>query len=357
MAERRQRNRGAQARVLSLAELEEVRLILRGGSVVDWYRLNYDHEDDINAFLRLCEMDLDDPACMARLAAIRRRAADYLDAELRYEVPEKFVTCPVQDLFLKASNKRGRRRDRFMACLLLKVMHIVFHADAREFRHGASLPQDEIADLLLAKVNAFQASLIDSEFPLAAFSGGKKSKSSVYTKLLLKRSYHAATIHDMVRFKFVVEKPSDLIPLINKMARELIPFNYVVPSASINHLINFTALVESHAAYRDQAPKFQVELGHEEQALRPLNEFSAETYQVINFVADMPVAVPEYKRPKAVPPQEEGRVVFALAEFQLVDAVTEAANEKGAAAHEAYKGRQISAVRERLERGMRPKGP
>jgi uncharacterized protein (TIGR04552 family) len=58
---------------LSLAELEQVRLVLRGGSVVDWYRLRFDGPDDVRAFLRISEGDADDPRDIARLERRRRR--------------------------------------------------------------------------------------------------------------------------------------------------------------------------------------------------------------------------------------------------------------------------------------------
>ena len=44
---------------LALSELEQVRLILRGGSVVDWFRLRFDALDDVRAFLTLQGADID----------------------------------------------------------------------------------------------------------------------------------------------------------------------------------------------------------------------------------------------------------------------------------------------------------
>ena len=44
---------------MGLKELERVRLILRGGSVVDWRRLHFRNRDEVDRFLRLCGLDLD----------------------------------------------------------------------------------------------------------------------------------------------------------------------------------------------------------------------------------------------------------------------------------------------------------
>lgn len=351
--ERRERERRDDARALTLAELEAIRLTLRGGSVVDWYRLNFDDESEIRTFLRLLEGDLDDPADVARMQHLREAASQYLTDTHAYRVPDELLLCPPIELFWYASAKRGRRRDRFFACLMLKVMHIIHHIEARELRYRLSLPHSQIAGLIVDKVDNFANLLRAEGFPLARYTGGEKTLESLITKLLVKKEHHAATIHDLVRFRFVVEKPADLVPLLHQMTTRLLPFSYVVPGSTVNHLVNFTALIESHEAYRKVSDEFQVELGHEENALPLLNEFSGPTFRVINFAADVPVRVPEGSCSET--DAELGRVVFGLAEFQVVDAESDLQNEAGDNRHDRYKGRQLSRVRARLERGLRRK--
>jgi uncharacterized protein (TIGR04552 family) len=164
----------------------------------------------------------------------------------------------------------------------------------------------------------------------------------------------AATIHDRVRFRFIVKHPQDVVDLLARMTERLFPFNYVAPGQTVNHLINFTAFVESHPEYRAIAPNLQLELGQEEQSLRPLNEFSGPSYAVINFVVDVPLRVPDDVLLK-IPADDGdlGRIVFALAEVQIVDEQTDAKNEQGENRHERYRARQLAIVRERLERGKR----
>ncbi len=341
-------------RTLSLFELEQVRLILRGGSVVDWYRLRFEAPEEVARWLALLGGDVDDPIDRSRLDRLRAEAARYLGDEHGYRIPAELLTCEAVDLFLFASEKKGRRRDRFFACLLLKVMHIVHHIEARELRYRLPLSQAGIFDMLVDKVDSFADDLRRENFPLARYEGGQKTTTSLLTKLLVKKEHHAAAIHDRVRFRFVVENPIDLVDLLARMGERLFPFNYLAPAQTVNHLINFTAFVESNAAYRAFANDLQLELGQEEQALRPLNEFSGPSYAVINFVVDMPLRVPEEVLLK-VPVDDEdlGRVVFALAEFQLVDVGTDLMNEQGENRHERYRHRQLAIVRERLERGKR----
>ncbi|MGB5350162.1 MAG: TIGR04552 family protein, partial [Polyangiales bacterium] len=51
----------------SLADLEAIRVLLRGGSVVDWHRLNFADEQEAEAFVRAQEIDPHDPSDAARV--------------------------------------------------------------------------------------------------------------------------------------------------------------------------------------------------------------------------------------------------------------------------------------------------
>ncbi len=340
-------------RALTLAELEQVRLILRGGSVVDWYRLQHETIDDVKSFIHLLGGDADDPEDLVRLVHLRDLAAHYLQEEHGYKPPPELLSCPPLELFLYASEKRGRRRDRFFACLLLKVMHIVQHIEARELRFRLPLSQSRLAELLVEKVDVFAAALRAEGFPLVSYVGGEKSRTSLITKLLVKKEHHAAAIHDRVRFRFVVERPLDVLTLMPQMTSRLFPYNYVAPGQSVNLLINFTALIESHERYREYAQDLQLELGHEEQSAGHVNEFSGPTYRVVSFIVDVPIRLPDALLPSAADRAGLGRVIFGLAEMQLVDRETDEENERGENRHDRYRARQHMKVRDRLERGMR----
>ena len=51
----------------TLADLEAVRILLRGDSVIDWHRLHLEDEASARAFLESQEFQPDDPADRARL--------------------------------------------------------------------------------------------------------------------------------------------------------------------------------------------------------------------------------------------------------------------------------------------------
>ena len=46
---------------MGLKELERIRLILRGGSVIEWRRLHFKLWDEVDRFLRLCQIDATRP--------------------------------------------------------------------------------------------------------------------------------------------------------------------------------------------------------------------------------------------------------------------------------------------------------
>jgi uncharacterized protein (TIGR04552 family) len=68
---------------------------------------------------------------------------------------------------------------------------------------------------------------------------------------------------------------------------------------------------------------------------------------VLNFVAELPVRLPE----RAVD-AGDGRIAFCMVELQLVDRETSLANEQGENAHLRYKRRQLRKVLRRLSRGL-----
>src|SRR5205823_13194069 len=114
----------------TLGDLERMRLILGGGSVIDWRRLHFQTKEEVDHYLRLCLSEPDDPFDRARLQRILDEAVAYLRPSFRYRVAEE-VARPrqVQDLFLLAAGAREPQRLRRIACLVLKVMHVVHHVE------------------------------------------------------------------------------------------------------------------------------------------------------------------------------------------------------------------------------------
>ena len=338
----------------TLGDLERMRLILRGGSVIEWRRLHFQTREEVDRYLRLCLFDPDDPFDRERLQRILDEAVGYLRTTFRYVVTEE-VAHPqhVQDLFLYASGV-GNPKLRRIACIVLKVMHVVHHVEARGRLHRARLSEGELMKLVTHRVDGAIEQLRREGFPIQLAAGSVKTRHSVITKLLAKKETLAAQIYDRVRYRVVTADREHVLPVLVRLCDLLIPFNFVVPGQTQNTLISFRRLVQNHSGLRALAPELQVGLhleGHDS-AGNGKNEFSGGSYKVLNFVVDLPIRLPR----EAVE-ANDGRIAFCMVELQLVDEATAAANERGENSHSRYKKRQLLTVLRRLSRGLVvPKG-
>ena len=334
----------------SLGDLERMRLILRGGSVIDWKRLHFTSKEEVDDYLRLCLFEPDDPFDRSRLSQVLDEAVDYLRKSFRYKISAEIAEpAQVQDLFLLASGV-GNPKLRRMACLVLKVMHVVHHVEARRLLYRARLSEEELMQLVTTRVDTVIETLRREGLPIAAAAGSVKTRHSIITKLLSKKETLAAQIYDKVRYRVVTPGREQVLPTLVRLCELLIPFNFVVPGQTQNTLISFRKLVHDHPHLRTLLPHLQIGLhleDHDRREEAPANEFSGDSFRVLNFVVDLPVRLPE----RAVD-AGDGRIAFCMVEMQIVDRDTAAANEKGANAHKRYKKRQLLKVLRRLSRGL-----
>lgn len=339
----------------TLADLEAIRVILRGGSVIDWHRLNFRAPEEIAEFLRVHEFYIDNRADLARLEAIKSEAIQYLRRNFEYPIPRSIQAATAFDLFALAS---GKGHKQVCACIILKVMHIIHHLQGRELLYVLPLSDAEVFHLVEQKVYRVVGGMLAAGLPITEFLGGRKNRDSLYTKLLSKTETIAAQIYDKLRFRIVTRTREDIFPVMNYLTRRLFPFNYVIPGESKNTLIDFRAFCDQHPRLRAMLPEAQGGALDDSASAVVDNKFSAQDYRVIHFVVDMPVRVPK-KVLDAAPPAAAklGPVIFVLTEFQIVDAETEALNETGEASHARYKERQRMAVMDRLRLGFRKPPP
>ena len=190
------------------------------------------------------------------------------------------------------------------------------------------------------------------DFPILEFIGGRKNKDSLYTKLLSKPDASASQIYDKVRFRIVTRTERDIFPVLNYVQRSIVPFNFVIPGQSTNTLARFHDYCQSEPALTKLVPKLQLPLDVEDGLSAIDNRFTAPSYRIVHFVADVPVRVPD-KVLAAAPAAtaDLGHTIFVQTEFQLLDRATDESNEAGDASHQAYKARQKLAVMHRLKVG------
>ncbi|TMA09744.1 MAG: TIGR04552 family protein [Deltaproteobacteria bacterium] len=330
----------------TLGDLERMRLILGGGSVIDWRRLHFQTKEEVDHYLRLCLFEPDDPFDRGRLQRILDEAVDYLRTTFRYAVAEEVAQpAQVEDLFLLASGV-GDPKLRKIACLVLKVMHVVHHVEARGLLYRARVSEDEVCQLVTQRVDNCIAQLRREGFPVVAAAGSVKTRHSLITKLLAKKETLAAQIYDKVRYRVETTDRDHVLPVLVRLCDLLIPFNFVVPGQTQNTLVSFRELLRDWPSLKPLAPELQMDLQEGEQEPEQ-NEFSGDSYKMLNFVAELPVRLPE----RAVD-AGDGRIAFCMVELQLVDRETALANERGENAHLRYKRRQLRRVLRRLSRGL-----
>jgi uncharacterized protein (TIGR04552 family) len=321
---------------LTLADVDAIRLLLRGDSVIDWHRLNYADHAEVDRFLRLNEFDPDNEEEMARLEETRGDAVEYLSRAFAMAIPDEVAgDLPARDLFLVASSHGPHQK---WACVVLKVMHIIHHINGRAGLLKMSVSDEIIFREIELKVMQVVEQLRAAGAPLAEWEWSRKPRDSQITKLLAKRSTLAASIYDKLRFRLIVPTPEDLVPMLATLTRQLIPFNYVVPGETVNQLLDLQQISLERLGANGPVPS---EI--------PYNEFSGPDYRIINFVADLPLRMERLLPPTEQPP-DNAHVVFVLTEFQIADKATALRNESGLSSHEAYKARQHERVRMRLFR-------
>jgi Region found in RelA / SpoT proteins len=309
----------------TLADLEAIRLILRGDSIIDWRRLGLEREDQVREFLAAHELRAEDASDRMRMEHVKAESIAYLRRQFDYPIPRPVEKATVPEL-IQLSSGRGHRG--MCACTILKCMHIIHHLDGRELLFVLPMSDQEVFHIVEEKVYRVIGGMLAGGFPIIEFVGGRKNKDSLITKLLSKQETIAAQIFDKLRFRIVTRTREDIFPILQYLTKKLFPFNYVVPGQSINSIFSNDDYTPSD------------------------NQFSAETYRIIHFVVDMPVRLPKRILDRAPPSAGQlGNVIFVICEFQIVDRDTEANNEIGDASHAKYKERQKKAVMRRLQLG------
>lgn len=338
----------------TLHDVESLRLILRGGSVIDWHRLDFTSVEEVHAFIRNHDLEPDSPEDLEYLRGIQAQAISYLRRNFAFAIPKPVEESAFVDLVLTASSNGHRQQ---CACTILKAMQIINHMSGRELLFRLPVSDRDLFHLVEEKVYRVVGRMLSEGFPIDEFVGGRKNLDSTYTKLLSKPESSTAALYDKLRFRIVTRQREDLLPVLLYLSQQIFPFNYVMPSQSTNTIFHFRSFCERHPDLAKFVSGFQ---GKDDDALTPGdNRFSDPEYRTIQFVCDVPVRVPPHLLELAPSGSEAlGRVVYMLCEFQLLDADTEATNESGAANHDAYKQRQREAVFRRLRLGARePKKP
>ncbi|MFT3709089.1 MAG: TIGR04552 family protein [Archangium sp.] len=340
---------------MGLKELERIRLILRGGSVIEWRKMHFKTWDEVDRFLRLLQIDPTRSNDEAWVRTVLADAVEYLRRTFNYRVAEA-VANPnmIHDLFLFASGQVDRKY-RKIACIVLKTMHVIQHIEARDLLFKIAVPEAELAQMVTQRVGSVMEEARQKGLPIVEFSDSIKTRESTITKLIAKKDSTAAAIYDRTRFRVIVKERVDIIPTLYFLTQRLLPFNFIVPSQTENTLIRFKDLVKAYPNFKKYARQLHLDLDYEERELaaRTGNTFSGSTYRVLNFVADVPLRLDAFLPPPELDDRtRQCRITLATCEFQMADEKTAGENERGENSHERYKQRQRDVVLKRLSTGL-----
>jgi len=240
-----------------LFDVETVKLILRGESVVDWHRLNLATEQRAVELLEAMEYHPAEPADRARLDKVKYEAISFLRRHFDFPIPKPVERASVEELMLIASGKGHRQ---LCACTILKAMHIVHHVECRELAFSLPMSMQDVFKLVEEKVYRVIGDMLAAGFPITEFIGGRKNKDSLYTKLLSKTETTAANVYDRIRFRIVTRSADDILPTLLYLSKRVFPFNQVIPGQSLNTMFPLKSYLSSSSRFVVLCPCFSLGL-------------------------------------------------------------------------------------------------
>lgn len=326
-----------------------LKVVLKGRSVIDSPRLHFGNEEEAREFLKVNEFDVSRPKDLERLQAIHLEAVSYLQRELKLEIAKELLNPgKILDLFLIAASAKDKALQK-QACAVLKTMNIVNHIDGRELLYNCPISLRDLFSLAEDKVERSLSALqrnAGAGSPLLRYAGGRKPKESVVTKLLCKRETIAAQVYDRVRYRIVTRKREDIAVVLLHLFRTVLPFNYVIPGASVNQLL----ATAGGERLKKNLLSLKKALSKTSWTSTGTMEYSGRNYKVCKFVVDIPVRMDNFLAQTGGAPYRDslGTIAYVLVEFQIVDEATDAANNAGESSHEKYKIRQKRGVLRRL---------
>ncbi len=332
---------------ICLSDLEAVRLILSGNSVIDWNRASFRSLEEVDRFLTVLHLDWESSVDQERIRSMFLSAMHYLEDHLNLPCSSEIKEIEdIRQIFIWASDLNVTSERQTIACTVLKLMHVLQHMDAAALRHRAPLAEERLLAFAEQQILGVKSAWFAADIGVVEFYGSRKTRESTISKLLAKKEDVASTIFDKLRFRIITKEADDVLPLLIWLHRNAFPYNFVIPGQSHNNLVSFRKMAEQVPF--DSIPDNGI---RGEESSENLNMFSSASYKSINFIVDVPVCIDQLVDVST--DSTLGRVVFVMAEFQIVDESTGQMNEQGDNAHALYKDRQLEKVKERLQFGIR----
>jgi len=227
------------------ALIDAIGLMLYGNSVIDYTRLNFKSDSEIENFLKLNNFILTEPRASRRLYHIYNDALGYLSS-LDIDIPQEFKEpIDIKDLFRYASYMKGSKIFSKISCSILKVMHIIHHLESRELMYRTSISIERLFSACEEKVSRAISNLNRSGIPIYHYSTSRDNIFDRITRLTARKEIIAAQLFEKASFKIITEKKEDILFVLKHLCSNVFPFNYVVPGHSSNNYFDLLTALKS----------------------------------------------------------------------------------------------------------------
>lgn len=370
------------------------RVVLGGGSSIDQAGLHLQSRDEARDFAYHYGYDLDIPHHRAHVVRVFEDAMAFTEevilAGTGLDIPGEIMELqdPL-DLLLWASRRPKDTLQRW-SCVLLRVMHTLFHVDNNVYLRFLPEIQQQIFEhydrVLIPQSDGTWVLRGKYEVPLLAVKRKEsKDRVSMLLKLLHKPENVAETIYDQIGIRFVAEDLVGVLAVIRFLLdHHVLMATHIKPSRTRNLMIDMEAMQRWMAGLPDGFLLGRLSREEREMLARSLmlrqrkgeaNPFSASAYSALQFTARTLVrlpspAVPALTKiqsrfralgrpeeadllhiPELIQEQEEFTFFFAH-EVQIMEKTGYESVVSGPASHSEYKLRQREAARKRVLQGI-----
>jgi uncharacterized protein (TIGR04552 family) len=239
------------------ALIDAIGLILHGNSVIDYTRLNFKSDSEIENFLRLNNFVLTEPRSYRRIYHIYNDAIRYL-LSLDMDIPQEFKEpIDIKDVFRYASFIKGSRLFSKISCSILKVMHIIHHLESRELMYRTSISIERLFSACEEKVSRGISELNRNGIPIYHYSTSRDNIFDRITRLTARKEIIAAQLFEKASFNIITERKEDVLFVLKHLVTNVFPFNYVVPGNSSHNYIDLLNLLKSTDEYSRKIEIYQ----------------------------------------------------------------------------------------------------
>lgn len=237
--------------------IDALGVILYGNSVIDFRRLNFKSDTEIDNFLRLNNFNLDESRSYRRIYHIYNDAINYLTS-LGIDIPQEFRDIrDIKDLFRYSSYLKGSKTLSHLSCSILKVMHILHHLESRELMYRLGIPVERLFSMCEERVSLAVSKLNSSGISIYHYSTSRDNIFDRITRLTAKKEVIAAQQFEKASFDIVTERKEEILPVLKYLISNVFPFNYVVPGYSSSNYIDLLSELRSDEEYSKKIDVYQ----------------------------------------------------------------------------------------------------